>query len=98
MNGYVKDSSFDKEAARQIAYVHDRFNQSSLKVNQNIDNVRKATSNIQKAYQETNRVKEEEYLCRAETLLEVVESEYHVKHANIEKELNDIVNLKISQK
>ena len=98
MNGYVKDSSFDKEAARQIAYVHDRFNQYSLKVNQNIDNVRKATSNIQKAYQETNRVKEEEYLCRAETLLEVVESEYHVKHANIEKELNDIVNLKISQK
>ena len=97
-NGYVRDSSFDKETAKQIAYVHDRFNQYSLKVNQNIDNVRKTIANIQEAYQETNRVKEEELLFRAETLLDAVESEYHIKRANKEKELSNIVNSKISQK
>ena len=98
MNGYVRDSSFDKEAVKQVAYVHDRFNQYSLKVNQNIDNVRKAIANIQEAYQETNRVKEEELLCRATTRLETIESEYHTKRVNDEKELNYIVNSKIGQK
>lgn len=98
MNGYVRDSSFDKEAVKQIAYVHDRFNQYSLKVNQNIDNVRKAISNIQEAYQEANRVKEEELLWRAETLLETAESEYNAKREYYEKEMNNLVNSKISQK
>ena len=92
MEGDVHLQNDRKEIMSQIVKIHDDFNKSCLRINQNIGRVEQAIKITRDAQTEGNAKISETLLSRAENMLIAAQSDYNMYRIFMEERLDKYVD------